>query len=100
MLGKKNMLAFVGRAGLIQVPAGIGQEMSPQGWVRIQGRARDMEFPRPLPPGARKDKFLVFTCFWKLPDNQSLSTHCWPSVVWLRNTFKLKSLHTAWPGQL
>ena len=50
--------------------------------------------------GPRRDNFLLHSYFWKLPDNQSLSTHCWPRVVWLRNIFKRQRFHTTWPGQL
>lgn len=50
--------------------------------------------------GAQEGQVSAHSCFWKLPDNQSLSTHCWPRVVWLRNTFKQQHFHTTWPGQL
>lgn len=36
---------------------------------------------QPEPPRGRRGKFLLFTCFWKSLDNQSLSIRSWPRVI-------------------
>ena len=84
----------MGRAGLIQVASGTGQEMSPWGqglWDRRSG---------PETWRSWEGQVSAFLLFLQVADNQSLSTHCWPRVVWLRNTFKWQRFHTTWPGQL
>ena len=92
----------MGRAHLIQVALGLARRRAhgDEGHETVsQGRRHGG--PQASPTwGPRRDKFLLHSCFWKLPDNQSLSTHCWPRVVWLRNTFKQQHFHTTWPGQL
>lgn len=59
-------------------------------WDRQSGPRHGV--PRPLPPRGPGGTSSASSCFYELPDNQSLSTHCWPRFVWLRNIFKRQAL--------